>query len=118
MFLFLLFIYLFFLLLIIQLYSWGNFQQLYLQVYAGQTDTFRISFVITLASAILLSSGIFFTPIIQLLGYRGTMIIGTFLAPLGIILSSFATELWHLYLTQGMVFGIGCGLGNIFFYFS
>lgn len=91
-------------------FSWGNFQQLYLQVYAGQTDTFRISFVITLASAILLSSGIFFTPIIQLLGYRGTMIIGTFLAPLGIILSSFATELWHLYLTQGMVFGIGCGL--------
>ncbi|CAO3631663.1 unnamed protein product [Cunninghamella blakesleeana] len=91
-------------------FAWGNYQQLYLEVYAGKTDTFRIAFVITLASAILLSSGIFFTPIIQFLGYRGTMVFGAFLAPLGVILSSFATELWHLYLTQGMLFGIGCGL--------
>ncbi|KAI9306820.1 major facilitator superfamily domain-containing protein [Cunninghamella echinulata] len=38
------------------------------------------------------------------------MLIGTVLAPLGIILSSFSTELWHIYLSQGVVFGVGCGL--------
>ncbi|KAI9253802.1 major facilitator superfamily domain-containing protein [Phascolomyces articulosus] len=35
------------------------------------------------------------------------MAIGTILAPLGLILASFATELWHLYLAQGVLFGLG-----------
>ncbi|KAI8391116.1 major facilitator superfamily domain-containing protein [Radiomyces spectabilis] len=35
------------------------------------------------------------------------MCIGTVVAPLGLILASFATELWHIYLSQGILFGIG-----------
>ncbi|KAI8084136.1 major facilitator superfamily domain-containing protein [Gilbertella persicaria] len=35
------------------------------------------------------------------------MAIGTILAPLALILASFATELWHVYLSQGILFGIG-----------
>ncbi|ORX49935.1 MFS general substrate transporter [Hesseltinella vesiculosa] len=38
------------------------------------------------------------------------MAIGTVLSPLGLILASFATQLWHIYLAQGLLFGIGCGL--------
>lgn len=89
---------------------WGNYQQLYLEIYGDQTDTFRISFVGTLASTVLLSSGVFITPVIQKLGYRGTLAIGAILAPLGMVLASFATSLWHIYLSQGLLFGIGSGL--------
>jgi hypothetical protein len=32
------------------------------------------------------------------------------LAPLGLILASFATQLWQIYLTQGLLFGIGGAL--------
>ncbi|KAI8974417.1 major facilitator superfamily domain-containing protein [Pilobolus umbonatus] len=35
------------------------------------------------------------------------MMIGTVIAPLGFILASFATELWHVYLSQGILFGLG-----------
>ncbi|CAO3593134.1 unnamed protein product [Absidia cylindrospora] len=91
-------------------FQWGNYQQLYLEIYAGETDTFRISFVGTLASTVLLSSGVFLTPVIQKLGYRGTMALGAVLAPLGMVLSSFSTSLWHIYLSQGLLFGLGSGL--------
>ncbi|SAM07734.1 hypothetical protein [Absidia glauca] len=91
-------------------FQWGNYQQLYLKIYGDQTDTFRISFVGTLASTVLLSSGVFITPVIQKIGYRGTIAIGAVLAPLGMVLASFATSLWHIYLSQGLLFGIGSGL--------
>lgn len=35
------------------------------------------------------------------------MAIGTILSPLALILASFATELWQIYLTQGILFGFG-----------
>ncbi|KAK4515542.1 uncharacterized protein ATC70_010492 [Mucor velutinosus] len=54
-----------------------------------------------------------FTPISPLLaplGARLTMVIGSVLMSLGIILAGFSTEVWHLYLTQGVLFGIGASL--------
>ncbi|KAL0079748.1 major facilitator superfamily domain-containing protein [Phycomyces blakesleeanus] len=35
------------------------------------------------------------------------MVIGSILTPLGLILASFATQLWHVYLSQGILFGFG-----------
>ena len=55
----------------------------------------------------------FFTsisPLLAPLGARLTMTIGSVLMSLGIILASFSTEVWHLYLTQGALFGIGSSL--------
>ncbi|CAO3593136.1 unnamed protein product [Absidia cylindrospora] len=37
------------------------------------------------------------------------MMIGAVLAPLGLLLSSVATEICHIYLSQGFLFGLGCG---------
>ncbi|GAB5588733.1 hypothetical protein Unana1_03633 [Umbelopsis nana] len=92
-------------------FSWGIMQDLYIRsVYAGQTDAFRISFVGTLGSAIMMSSGIVITPLVQRIGFRAAMAIGTVLAPLGLVLASFATQLWQVYLTQGLLFGIGAAL--------
>ena len=79
----------------------------YLEIYANETDEFRIAFVGTLENAILLSAGLFISPLIPIIGFRGCMAIGTILAPLGLVLASYATELWHLYLTQGILFGLG-----------
>lgn len=77
------------------------------QVFPGQTSLLKIAFVGTSASALLLALGMFITPVIQRLGFRGTMTIGTIFSPLALILASFATELWHVYLSQGILFGIG-----------
>ncbi|SAL99686.1 hypothetical protein [Absidia glauca] len=90
-------------------FCWGNFQKLYLQpdVYGTETSAFKIAFVGTSASACMMSLGLFISPVIMRLGYRRTMCIGTVVAPLGLILASFATQLWHIYLSQGILFGLG-----------
>ncbi|CAO3611705.1 unnamed protein product [Mucor fragilis] len=89
-------------------FAWGNYQKLYIdEVFVGKTDLLRIAFVGTSASALMLALGMFITPVIQKIGFRGTMCIGTVVAPLALILASFATELWHVYLSQGILFGIG-----------
>ncbi|ORY90012.1 major facilitator superfamily domain-containing protein [Syncephalastrum racemosum] len=35
------------------------------------------------------------------------MAIGTVLAPIGLVLASFTTQIWQLYLTRGLMFGLG-----------
>ncbi|KAI8338679.1 major facilitator superfamily domain-containing protein, partial [Chlamydoabsidia padenii] len=88
---------------------WGNYQQLYLKVYQGQTDAFHLSFIGTMVITILLGAAVFLPFLIQRIGYRRTMMIGAIITPLGLILASFATQLVHLYLSQGVMFGFGCG---------
>ncbi|KAI8367187.1 major facilitator superfamily domain-containing protein [Choanephora cucurbitarum] len=43
-------------------------------------------------------------------GVRVTMAIGTVILSLGLCLAGFSTEIWHLYLTQGVLFGVGSSL--------
>ncbi|KAI9475743.1 MAG: major facilitator superfamily domain-containing protein [Benjaminiella poitrasii] len=50
------------------------------------------------------------SPLLARLGARVTVMIGSTLMSLGIILAGFSTEVWHLYLTQGVLFGIGASL--------
>ncbi|KAK1980416.1 major facilitator superfamily domain-containing protein [Colletotrichum cereale] len=47
-------------------------------------------------------------------GKHGTMLAGTALQSAGFIFASFASEVWHLYITQGALVGIGIGIGLIF----
>lgn len=49
-------------------------------------------------------------PMLSPLGPRLTLGFGAILMSLGIILSSFITEMWHLYFTMGLVFGIGTAM--------
>ncbi|CDS13676.1 hypothetical protein LRAMOSA05850 [Lichtheimia ramosa] len=89
-------------------FSWGNFQRLYLEeVYAESTTQFGISFIGTLANSLLISLGVLLTPIISRFGYRATMAVGAIVCPLGMVLASFTTSLWQLYITQGLLVGIG-----------
>ncbi|KAI7901826.1 major facilitator superfamily domain-containing protein [Cokeromyces recurvatus] len=50
------------------------------------------------------------SPLLARLGARITMMLGSILMSLGIILAGFSTQIWHLYLTQGVLFGIGASL--------
>lgn len=45
----------------------------------------------------------------RLFGTRTTLLIGVFFETLSFIAASFATEIWHLFLTQGVCFGWGMG---------
>lgn len=76
------------------------------EVYAGQTNLLKISFIGTSATALMMALGLFITPVIQRLGFRGTMVIGTVFVPVSLILASFATQLWHIYLSQGILYGM------------
>ncbi|CAG9982798.1 unnamed protein product [Clonostachys byssicola] len=43
-------------------------------------------------------------------GIRPTMFVGVVLETASLVIASFATQLWHLFLTQGLLFGAGVGL--------
>lgn len=68
---------------------------------------FQLSFVGTLLEVCVNLMG----PVAQLIasrfGIRVVLIIGTILALLGLELAGFSTQIWHLYLTQGILFGSG-----------
>ncbi|KAK0467019.1 major facilitator superfamily domain-containing protein [Desarmillaria tabescens] len=49
----------------------------------------------------------------QRIGFRVTGFIGTCVMCLALIIASFSTQVWHLYLTQGLLFGIGSGFAFI-----
>ncbi|KAI8338720.1 major facilitator superfamily domain-containing protein [Chlamydoabsidia padenii] len=51
-----------------------------------------------------------FTPMLARFGTRTVMFCGGTFMSLGIILAGFTTEIWHLYLTLGVLFGCGSSL--------
>ena len=48
--------------------------------------------------------------LMRVIGFKVTMIIGLFLNLAAFLLASFATKLWHLYITQGFLFGVSLSL--------
>jgi MFS family permease len=50
------------------------------------------------------------TLMMRLWGVRAPMFLGSILLPTGFIGASFATKIWHLYLSQGICIGIAVGL--------
>ncbi|KAG0380015.1 hypothetical protein BGX24_010614 [Mortierella sp. AD032] len=86
------------------------------QAYFLQSNTFPgalptdISWVGSIGTAAMFIPGPFVAPLTRLVGLKAVVAIGIFLASMGLICASFFTELWHLYLTQGFLFGVGGGL--------
>ncbi|KAI7860373.1 major facilitator superfamily domain-containing protein [Circinella umbellata] len=86
---------------------WGLFSQAYAtSILKGKASTLEL---ITIGSLIFVSLNIF-SPLSVLLSRFGTRFsygLGGFLMCLAIILAGFSTKVWHLYLTQGLLFGFG-----------
>ncbi|KAJ9647823.1 hypothetical protein H2199_001598 [Coniosporium tulheliwenetii] len=60
-----------------------------------------------------ISQALFISPLATILtriyGTRTTLLVGVFLETLSLIGASFATRIWHLFLSQGLCFGWGMG---------
>ena len=60
-----------------------------------------------------ISQALLVSPIVSMsnrkLGTRPTLLIGTILVFVSLLGASFATEIWHLFLSQGLCFGYGMG---------
>jgi MFS family permease len=50
------------------------------------------------------------SPLLSRFGTRSTMLLGSVLMSLGLIIAGFSTEVWHLFLTQGILFGAGASI--------
>ncbi|CAO3671077.1 unnamed protein product [Rhizopus stolonifer] len=89
---------------------WGVFSNAYATgVLEGKATTLELMGV---GSLMIVMLNIFSPvgPLCARLGINVVMGIGTVLMALGIILAGFSTEVWHLYLTMGLVFGFGSSL--------
>ncbi|KAG0327444.1 hypothetical protein BG000_000961 [Podila horticola] len=90
---------------------WGVHQEYHLQsqTFPGVVST-QLSWVGSIGTAAMFISGPFVAPMTRFLGLRAVVAIGILVCSAGLIAASFATELWHLYLSQGFLFGAGGGL--------
>ncbi|KAL1916791.1 uncharacterized protein VTP21DRAFT_5495 [Calcarisporiella thermophila] len=92
-------------------YSWGVYQEYDLSTFfANRYTTLQLSFIGSLSNGLMISLGIFVDILMRHIGYRKTMLIGCACTTGAFILASFSTELWQLYLTQGILNGIGTSL--------
>lgn len=90
--------------------SYGVFLAFYLSnsVYPGATSL-EFAFVGGLSISTCFLAAPLATLSTHHFGLRPTMFVGTLLEVAGLIGASFATEIWQLFLTQGVAFGVGMG---------
>lgn len=80
---------------------WGVHQEYHLkaETFPG-VDAAQLSWVGSIGTAAMFISGPFVAPMTRFLGLRAVVAIGILVCSAGLIAASFATELWHLYLSQ------------------
>ncbi|RCH88532.1 hypothetical protein CU097_005782 [Rhizopus azygosporus] len=93
----------------VQVTSFGVMQDYYEQHLFGKDSktTLNLSFVGTLALICLNAFGPVAQILVSVLSIRPVLIIGTICIGLGLEMASLSSQIWHLYLTQGILFGIG-----------
>ncbi|CAO3563659.1 unnamed protein product [Mortierella alpina] len=87
-------------------FIFGIFEHHYQEVFPESTAS-SIAFVGTTGSAITYIAGFLSGIMADRFGFRPTAFAGTVIMACSLILASFSTKLWHLYVTQGVMFGIG-----------
>ena len=91
------------------IYSWGI-----LQAEMARSENYSLTtltFVGSLATSFMVSLCIGVGKLVRRYGYRKTAIVGAVLLGLGEFLSSFVVDtLWALFITHGVIFGVGGGL--------
>ncbi|PVV01129.1 hypothetical protein BB560_004463 [Smittium megazygosporum] len=85
--------------------AFGLFQEYYLNTMFVNESATTISWISTLSTLSTLSVGIFGGPIVAKIGIRWAIILASITSTLGLILASVSTKVWHLLLTQGIIFG-------------
>ncbi|KFH64400.1 hypothetical protein MVEG_10225 [Podila verticillata NRRL 6337] len=92
-------------------FSWGVYQEYYLaeNIFPGATLS-QVSWVGGIGASSVFLTGPFQASMTRRFGLRPMIAAGAVISSTGIILASFTKELWQLYLTQGVLFGLGAGM--------
>ncbi|KAG0293158.1 hypothetical protein BGZ96_003215 [Linnemannia gamsii] len=91
--------------------SFGVFQTYYLtETFEGKATVFQITWIGTLAITLLDALGPVTGSICDYFGHRTSTLIGAFVMTLSLVLAAFSTQVWQLYLTQGILYGTGTSL--------
>ncbi|CAO3653572.1 unnamed protein product [Mucor fragilis] len=80
------------------------------QVFKGSVDVTELSFVGTIGFAFCGLMGPITPFFMSLVGARWVMFFGTVLISAGLVLASFSTQVWQLYITQSVMHGMGAAL--------
>ncbi|KAI8379759.1 major facilitator superfamily domain-containing protein [Radiomyces spectabilis] len=80
------------------------------QVFKGAVDSTQLSFVGTIGFTFCGLMGPIGQIITSYVGPRWVMLVGTILMTAGLILASFSKAVWHLYITQSVIHGMGAAL--------
>ncbi|KAL7746660.1 hypothetical protein RI367_007939 [Sorochytrium milnesiophthora] len=95
-------------------YSFGFFAYQYYYVdYRGQVSKSTTTLIGSLMSGVLFLVGPLTGRAAEMFGYKICVAIGTVLVTLSLVLASFATAIWQLFLTQGILFAVG---GSLLFF--
>ncbi|OMJ29979.1 putative transporter MCH2 [Smittium culicis] len=90
--------------------AFGVFQAYYLKIMFVDEPADNIAWISTVCITCTLCGGLLAGPIIRRLGLRNSSLLGTLVASIGLLLASFSTKIWHLVLTQGVIFGLGSSM--------
>ena len=99
--------------------AYGVFQSYYISTTqtmlprSTSQDSALVAFVGTLGYGLTWGGSIFVNPLMARLGVKGTRwlgVLGVLVMSAGFGLASFSTQVWHLLLTQGLLFGLGSSL--------
>ncbi|KAK5816037.1 major facilitator superfamily domain-containing protein [Linnemannia elongata] len=90
-------------------FIFGVFVQEYLNMFPNANPS-SIALIGTIGSSTTYLFGFFSGAFSDRWGYRVTSVIGSLIMTTALCLASFSTKLWHLYLSQGILFGIGASL--------
>ncbi|KAK1231026.1 hypothetical protein PQX77_005866 [Marasmius sp. AFHP31] len=69
-----------------------------------------VSLIGTIGTGLTWAGGVFVNPLIARGNVKIVALSGAFLMSLGLYLASYATRLWHLFLTQALLYGIGASM--------
>ncbi|KAL0579926.1 hypothetical protein V5O48_002097 [Marasmius crinis-equi] len=98
--------------------TYGVYQEFYssprTNIIDAQGQDALVSLVGTIGSGLTWSGSIFVNPLMtRVKNVKLVSLAGAFIMSLGLVLASFSTRLWHLFLTQAILYGIGASM----FYF-
>ncbi|KAI0334031.1 MFS general substrate transporter [Cubamyces sp. BRFM 1775] len=94
---------------------YGLFQEFYTSpdtsIVGAQGQDALVSLVGTIGSGLTWSGSVFVNPMIRRFdNVKFISLVGAFIMSLGLFSASFCTQLWQLYITQGLLYGIGSSM--------
>lgn len=89
--------------------AFGVYQVYYLKMFPD-TKSSVISMIGSLQPTVVYLSAIPVVPVINMLGVNYSLVLGSVIMVFALMMLSLCKEIWQIYLTQGILFGLGAGI--------